>query len=65
MVCAAGMSSRLLSEINSYARAYGHLEFLEVFFNTLAMHRGLSIWNPEQLSTIAPGMVALLCYGMI
>ena len=38
---ATGMSSRLLAKVKNYAEERGQLEFIEVFFNTLAMHHNL------------------------
>ena len=52
MSCAIGMSFRLLSEVQNYVNKYKRMEFLEVFFNTVAMHSNLSVWNPAEFRNL-------------
>jgi hypothetical protein len=52
MVCALGLSSRMLNATDEYARKHGQLEYLEAFFPTLAHHAGMRKWNPGNFSTI-------------
>ncbi|CAF1298703.1 unnamed protein product [Didymodactylos carnosus] len=52
MVCAIGVSRRLLNEISKYAKYRGFLPFIEYMFNTIAMQANLRVHNPPELSTI-------------
>lgn len=52
MVCATRISRRLLKEIDAYATESGHLLFIELFFNTLALQNGYRVDTPPQLRTI-------------
>jgi hypothetical protein len=46
MVCAMGLSRRLLIEVNQFAKNYDRLGFIEYMFNTLAMHAQLKFYHP-------------------
>ena len=52
VACATGLSQRMMAKIDHYAQKHMHLEYLEVFFNTLAMHSNFSVWNPPELHSI-------------
>ncbi|CAF1025041.1 unnamed protein product [Adineta steineri] len=52
MVCAVGLSRCLLTHIDQYVTTHHFLPFIEYMFNTIAMHAGLSVYCPLELSTI-------------
>lgn len=52
MVCAIGMSHRLIKEVIKYVNKFHRLEFLEFFFNTLAYRARLKYITPRELYTI-------------
>ncbi|CAF3873044.1 unnamed protein product [Adineta steineri] len=52
MVCAIGVSRQLLTHIEHYAKTRHFLPFIEYMFNTIAMHEGLNVYCPPELSTI-------------
>jgi len=52
MVCALGVSRRLINVIKEYVSKSNTLFYLEVIFNTLANHKSLNIIVPNELSTI-------------
>jgi hypothetical protein len=52
MVCAIGISKRLLEVIKEYNRENKKLFYLESMFNTLAMQKGLFVKTPIELSSI-------------
>ncbi|CAF1135811.1 unnamed protein product [Rotaria sordida] len=52
MICAVGLSRRLLIKIDEYVTARCFLPFIEYFFNTIAMHEQLHVYCPPELSTI-------------
>lgn len=52
MACAVGMSTIMLNSLENYRLKRGHFEFIEVFFNTLAMHEHLNVYVPDELRTI-------------
>jgi hypothetical protein len=53
MVCALGVSRRVLSAVNEYAQWRGHIAFIEFLFHTLALHkRNMIVVTPTELSTI-------------
>lgn len=52
MVCAIGMSNRLIEEVRKYVNKFHRLEFLEIFFNTLAYRAKLKYITPRELFTI-------------
>lgn len=58
MVCACRLSRGMLSLVHEHARANGHLSFIELMFNTLALQHGLKVETPPALRTILfPGTV--------
>ena len=52
MACAIGVSRQMLLKIDNYVYRFGKLDFIEAFFNTLAMTYKLSILNPPALKSI-------------
>jgi len=52
LVCAAGLSKRLLSGILEYTNTNHQLEFIEVLFNTISHHKQYSLYRPRQFQTI-------------
>lgn len=52
MVCAMGLSRRMLNEIYDYAFSYNTLFYCEVMFNTLAHDHKLKVSNPLELKSI-------------
>ena len=52
MMCIHGMSERLLERIGSFAAAKNRLVFIEAFAITLAFHHNLTVYLPQQLSSI-------------
>ena len=52
MVCAMGISGKMIDQVCTYVKKFGTLEFLEFFFNTLAYKNHLKIYNPIELSKI-------------
>ena len=53
MVCAMGVSRRLLSAVDEYTRWRGHSSFIEFLFHTLALHdHRMKVIVPAELSTI-------------
>jgi hypothetical protein len=52
MVCACRVSRKLLNKIVEYKQKEGHLFFIEAMFNTIALHNGLIIETPVELSNI-------------
>ena len=50
--CAMGLSKKMMHVVDKYAKVNKRLDFLETFFNTLAMHSNLSVWNPTAMETI-------------
>jgi hypothetical protein len=46
------LSSRLLGIIHEYVSRNGTLLFIEFMFNTLALHHGLDVSTPRELSGI-------------
>jgi hypothetical protein len=52
MMCAVRMSRAMLDAIRAYAEQHRSLEFLEVFFPTLAEKRGLVHHTPTELGSV-------------
>ena len=53
MVCGMGVSRRLLSAVDKYARWRGHIAFIEFLFHTLALQDPrMKVVAPVELSTI-------------
>jgi hypothetical protein len=52
MVCACRLSRTMLDEVVKYKNKKGALCFIEAMFNTIALHKGLIVDNPPELSTI-------------
>ncbi len=52
MMCACRMSPRLLRETRKFAHRSGRLYFLEYFFNSLCVQKGLSVATPPELQTV-------------
>jgi hypothetical protein len=52
MVCAMGISRRLLNHIKTFKDKKGRLFHIEAMFNTIAMHNGLSVFTPLELKSI-------------
>lgn len=52
MICGIRVSRALLECVSAYAQAHGSLFMDEALFNTLALHNGLRVATPPELSTI-------------
>jgi hypothetical protein len=52
MVCACRLSRTMLEEVVEYKTKKGSLCFIEAMFNTIALHKGLVVDNPTELSKI-------------
>jgi hypothetical protein len=52
MVCACGMSRKLLDEIKKYVKRNNTLFYIEVMFNTLAMQARLKVTDVKELKSI-------------
>ena len=52
MVCAIGISKRLIEVIKEYVKENKRLFYIESMFNTLAMQKGLFVKTPLELSSI-------------
>lgn len=57
IVCAMGLSDKVLAKVDNYAAENKRLDFLEAFFNTLTVHASLSLWQAPALATLGLGMV--------
>jgi hypothetical protein len=52
MMCAVRMSAAMLEAVRCYAAEHKTLDFLEVFFPTLADKMGLTLRSPPELSSV-------------
>lgn len=52
MVCACGISRDVLNEVKRYKEREGTLFYIEVMFNTLALHKGLKVIDAFELKSI-------------
>ena len=52
MVCAMGLSKKMFSAIKDYVKKNKTLFYIEVMFNTICHHRGLSVFAPLELKSI-------------
>jgi hypothetical protein len=52
MVCASGISKELFKCIKQYQNENNSLFYIEVMFNTLALHNNLSVVSPKELKSI-------------
>jgi hypothetical protein len=52
LVCAAGLSRRLLSDVLEYTSTNHQLDFIEVLFNTIRHHKKYNLYRPHQFQTI-------------
>ena len=52
LVCASGLSRRLLGDVLEYTRTYHQLEMIEVLFHTITHHKKYNIYLPRQFETI-------------
>lgn len=52
MVCAVGVSRKMLGIIDEYVKKYKSLTFIEFMFNTLAHQNNLNVMCADELSTI-------------
>jgi len=52
MVCAMGISKRLLNKVKEYKQKHNCLFHIEAMFNTIAMQNGLSVIDPLELKSI-------------
>ena len=52
MVCAAGMSKKMLQAVANYVKQKGTLFYVEAMFNTLAMQNNLVVNCPAELKSI-------------
>jgi len=53
MACMCRVSKKLFDQINIYVKSHNRLMFIEVMFNTLANQNKLTVYNPNELQTIA------------
>lgn len=49
----AGMSRPLLDGIREYADKHKRLLFIELMFNTIAMHKGLKVFHPPEITHLS------------
>ena len=52
MICAIRCSKRLLECIHNFAKNLGELSMCEIFFNTVALHKNLSVLPIDELSGV-------------
>jgi len=52
LVCACGLSRRLLTEVKRFVDQYHQLEHVEVLFGTLAKQHSMNVFLPTQLQTL-------------
>jgi hypothetical protein len=52
LVCASGLSRRLLGDVLEYTRTYHQLEMIEVLFHTITDHKKYNLYLPRQFETI-------------
>jgi hypothetical protein len=52
MMCATGMSRKMLSVVDTYVRTQGNLEFLEGLFPTLAYQNNMTTLQPKEFKTV-------------
>jgi hypothetical protein len=52
LVCACGLSRRLLTQVKQFMDQYHQLEHVVVFFGTLAKQHSMNVFLPTQLQTL-------------